>query len=275
MTASDPRALICDLADETAELEAMLDGLEERQWHARTPAAGWDIVDQVGHLAYFDEAALVSLVDPERFRRELKALVTEREDFPDQVAAEHRGMSGARVLDWFRRSRRALLDGYAGADFGARLPWYGPDMGVASSVTARLMETWAHGQDIADTIGVQRIPTSRLRHVAHLGVRALPYSYAINGLTPPGEPIRVELTAPDGRTWSWGPAAAGNMVTGPALDFALVVTRRRHRGDTAIAVTGSAALQWIGIAQAFAGAPGPGRPPLSGPGCPAPASEGV
>jgi uncharacterized protein (TIGR03084 family) len=132
-------------------------------------------------------------------------------------------------------------------------------MSVASSVTARLMETWAHGQDVSDALGIQRVPTDRLRHVAHLGVRALPYSYLVNGRPKPTEPIRVELDAPDGGKWSWGPPDAADRVCGRAIDFCLVVTQRRHVLDTGLTVTGRTAAQWIEIAQAFAGPPGSGR----------------
>ena len=137
-----------------------------------------------------------------------------------------------------------------------RLPWYGPDMTPASSVTARLMETWAHGQDIVDALGTDRVATGRLRHVADLGIRAMPYSYAINDLPPPTDTIMVELTAPDGAAWSWGSADAVNRVEGNALDFCRVVTQRRHPDDTGLVVTGPIAQQWISIAQAFAGPAG-------------------
>jgi uncharacterized protein (TIGR03084 family) len=163
------------------------------------------------------------------------------------------------LLAWFQAARKSLLDGYAAADPARRLPWYGPDMGVASSVTARLMETWAHGQDIADALGVTREPTARLRHVAHIGIRALPYSFTVRGLPVPADLIRVELGAPDTSRWTWGPAAATNRITGSALDFCLVVTQRRHRDDTDLVVTGETARSWIAIAQAFAGPAGPGR----------------
>ena len=96
------------------------------------------------------------------------------------------------------------------------------------------METWAHGQDVADALGVTRPATQRLRHVAYLGVRALPYSYAVRGLATPAEPIRIELVAPDGELWAWGEATAAHRVTGPALDFCLLVTQRRHRDDLAV-----------------------------------------
>lgn len=260
---ADLSALTADLVAESASLDGILGPLPPPEWQLPTPAAGWTIADQVSHLAYFDETTLLSIRDPERFRREAAALTGRGDDFPDQIAAGYRHLGAAELLRWFRAARQALLDGYAGADPAARLPWYGLDMGPASSVTARLMETWAHGQDIADTLGIQRSATGRLRHVAHLGIRSLPYSYAVHGLPQPDAPIRVELTAPGGGQWTWGPADAGDRVRGTALDFCLVVTQRRHRSDTGLVIAGETAAQWISIAQAFAGAAGPGRKPLT------------
>jgi len=170
-------------------------------------------------------------------------------------------MDSAELRDWFTRVRNDLLAVFAGLDPAVRVPWFGPSMSVASSLTARLMETWAHGQDIADTVGVHRAPTHRLRHVAHIGVGARPFSYAAHQLPMPAEPVRVELVAPSGELWTWGPADAANLVTGPALDFCLLVTQRRHRADTAVVAAGTAADQWLTIAQAFAGPPGSGRVP--------------
>ncbi|SIL68645.1 TIGR03084 family protein [Mycobacteroides abscessus subsp. abscessus] len=122
------------------------------------------------------------------------------------------------------------------------------------------METWAHGQDVVDALGATREATARLRHVAHIGVGARAFSYLANGLDLPADPVRVELTAPDGSVWTWGPADAANRVSGPALDFCLLVTQRRHRDDTALVADGPLAdHQWLAIAQAFAGPPGGGR----------------
>jgi uncharacterized protein (TIGR03084 family) len=123
------------------------------------------------------------------------------------------------------------------------------------------METWAHGQDIADTVGMQREPTHRLRHVAHIGVGARAFSYVAHGLPVPTDPVRVELVGPAGELWTWGSADATDRVTAPALDFCLLVTQRRHRADTAVTAHGPGAEQWLMIAQAFAGPPGAGRDP--------------
>lgn len=129
--------------------------------------------------------------------------------------------------------------------------------------TARIMELWAHGLDVADTLGVTVEPTSRIRAVAHIGVRTRDFAYVVNGRTPPTAEFRVELTAHDGSLWTWGPDDATDRVTGPAIDFCRLVTQRRAPADLDLSVHGDDAAQWIRIAQCFAGPPGPGRAPRS------------
>jgi uncharacterized protein (TIGR03084 family) len=256
-------ALAADLAAESAVTHALVAGLDEgvgSGWRTPTPAPGWDIADQISHLAYFDDVAVQSAVRPEEFRAALTAAPDQVD--PDMIAARYRDRTGVQLLAWFDASRGGLLGTFATIDPQQRLPWFGPAMSAASSLTARLMETWAHTQDIADALGVTREPTPRLRHVAHIGVGARAFSYAARGQAMPGTPVRVELTAPDGTAWTWGPADAEDRVSGTALDFCLLVTQRRHRDDLALTVDGPAAQQWMAIAQAFAGPPGPGRPPL-------------
>ncbi|HKN99438.1 MAG TPA: TIGR03084 family metal-binding protein, partial [Pseudonocardiaceae bacterium] len=165
------------------------------------------------------------------------------------------------LLATWRRGRADLLATLRAVPAGTKLPWFGPPMGVASMATARLMETWAHGQDVVDALGVRRAPTARLRHVAHIGVRTVNFAFAVHGLEPPAEPFRFELTAPDGDLWAWGDESAADRITAPALDFCLLVTQRRHRDDLAVTATGPIARQWLPIAQAFAGPPGRGREP--------------
>jgi uncharacterized protein (TIGR03084 family) len=256
----DMAALADDVAAETAATRGLVAGLTENGWRTATPAPGWDIADQIGHLAYFDQAAVLAVVDPDEFRADLAAIQAAGIS-PDAIAARYRDRSGAQMLAWFDEARADLLATFQDMDPAARLPWFGPAMSAASSLTARLMETWAHTQDIADALGVTREPTDRLRHVAHIGVGARAFSYAVNGKPPPAVPVHVSLTAPSGTVWTWGPAEATDWITGPALDFCLLVTQRRHRDDLALTAEGPAATEWMTIAQAFAGPPGPGRRP--------------
>jgi len=257
----DMRDLTADLAAESADLRAMVAGLDAEGWRSPTPAAGWTIADQVSHLAFFDDAAVSAATEPGDFAARLERPAADGELTPDDVAERYRSLPAAELLAWFDRARRRLIEVFSGLDPAARLPWFGLPMSAASAATARIMETWAHGQDIADALGLVRKPTPRLRHIAHLGVRALPYSFGARGLDMPAEPVRVELTGPAGDLWSWGPDDAENRVTGPALDFCLLVTQRRHRDDTALRAEGPVAQRWLTIAQAFAGPPGAGRRP--------------
>ena len=252
--------LVTDLAAESEVIERMLGGLPIEAWDTPTPAEGWLVRDQISHLAYFDEAALTSVLDPDRFVAEAKVQVAAGMDFPDRLVLEHRALPIPELHAWFRRARIALITGTGERDPKERVPWYGPAMSLASCITARIMETWAHGQDIADALGVTREPSARLKHIAHIGVGARAYSFGVRRLEVPEAPIRVELVAPDCSLWTWGPEDATNRVTGPALDFCLLVTQRRHRDEVDLEVHGAAADAWMSVAQAFAGAPGPGRP---------------
>ena len=257
----DLPALLADLAAESDVIEQLLEGLDDSSWESPTPAAGWAIRDQVSHLAYFDEVGTLAATDPDRFRTEAARLTALGGDFAGQVAENYRDLPPQELYRWFLSARSAFLTVFRSVDPTARLPWFGPDMSPASSITARLMETWAHGQDIADTLDARLEPTQRLRHVAHLGVRTLGFSFQLLGRPVPTLPVRVILAAPDRGTWSWGPPEATDTVRGPALDFCFVVTQRRHVADTALELTGPVATEWMTIAQAFAGPPGPGRPP--------------
>ena len=251
-----------DLAAETRSLQGLLSTMDRAQWTTPTPAVGWTVQDQLNHLAFFDESLAIAVTDPARFRREAAALTAPGDDFPDRLVRGHRALSPEQTDAWFTRARTELLALAAAAGPELRIPWYGPDMGMTSALTARLMETWAHGQDVADALAITRLPTDRLRHVAHLGTATRAFSFRLRGLTPPEQEPFVDLTAPSGDRWQWGPPATDESVTGTALDFCLVVTQRRHLSDTTLTVVGDQARRWMSLAQAFAGVPGPGRDPL-------------
>ncbi|MBU6315604.1 MAG: TIGR03084 family protein [Acidobacteria bacterium] len=248
---------ICrDLELEHDELDALVEPLDEAQWSEPTPAAGWAIRDQLSHLWFFDVRALMALTDPEAFERDKRELLAG--GGTDASVEPGRTMAGVELLRLWRTDRARLLEAARGVDPAARVPWYGPSMAARSFITARLMETWAHGQDVVDALGSVRQSTARLRHVAHIGVRARPFSYVVNGIAMPEQDVCVRLDAPDGTQWVWGESST-DTVYGSALDFCLVVTQRRHLADTGLEVEGPAAREWISIAQAFAGPPGGGR----------------
>jgi uncharacterized protein (TIGR03084 family) len=252
---ADLEALGRDALAEHDDLRAVLADIPPEDWERPTPAAGWSIRDQLSHLAYFDGAARLSIEDPDAFRVARAEAVADIEKFVAATLDYGRGIPGSELLDRFTDERRRLVAAARAAPDGVRVPWYGPDMAVASTITARIMETWAHGQDVFDALGVDRPPTARIRHVCDIGIRARPFSYRNRGLELPATPLRVELTAPDGSRWEWGEPDAADRVTGSALDFALLVTQRRLLADTDLAVEGDDARRWIGFAQAFAGNP--------------------
>lgn len=255
-------ALLDDLAAESDDLDGRVAALDDAGWSTPTPAEGWDVRDTVNHLAATDEDALLALTDRPGFDALLgRLLESGGQDHVEGLVAQRRALSPAAVLTGWRSGRETLQSALRAADPAARIPWFGPPMSPASFVTARLMETWAHGQDVADALGQERPATSRLRSVAEIGVRARPYSYAAHARPMPEAPVRVELTGPQGEDWAWGPPDAADVVRGPALDFCLLVTQRRHRDDLALQASGPLAQEWVGIAQAFAGAPGAGREP--------------
>ncbi|MGW0464514.1 TIGR03084 family metal-binding protein [Streptomyces sp. NPDC003027] len=257
---SDPVVVLDDLRSESEEVDRLVRRLSDERWAAPTPAAGWTVAHQIAHLAWTDRAALLAVTDPGAFAAEAENALAAPDRFVDDGAAEGAALPPAVLLDRWRDGRERLQRALREAPPGARFPWYGPPMSAASMGTARLMETWAHGQDVADTLGVVRAPTAHLRHVAWIGVRARDYAYLVRGIQPPTEPFRVELVAPGGEEWAYGPPGAAQRITGPALDFCLLVTQRVHRDDTALTAEGEDAERWLSIAQAFAGPAGPGRP---------------
>ncbi len=260
--------LLSDLDDEYRDARGLVERLADdaAEWDLPTPAEGWAVRDQISHLAFFDEAGRLAMVDPSAFA----ALVDEALAAGGDPMRPHldagRSMGGDQLLDWWARAHGGLVESFTGADPSVRVPWFGPPMGAISFVTARLMETWAHGRDVADALGIELAPTDRLVHIVHLGVRTRPYSYAVRGLgVPPGQ-IELSLTAPSGATWRHevgesDPTVEPSGIEGTALDFCLVVTQRANVADTGLSVHGILASEWLSLAQAFAGPPGPGRPP--------------
>jgi uncharacterized protein (TIGR03084 family) len=253
-----------DLADEQRSLEEVVAHLTLEQWSAPTPSAGWSVGDQIGHLAFFDASAATAISDPQRFNAELTELIAgaTAQGIDEYTLGDFRALSPEDRLSHWRAKRELLDQAAATLREDTRVVWYGPSMGAKSFLTARLMETWAHGVDVVDALGVQRPPSKRLRHVAQLGYITRGWSYSVRGEKAPDGEVRVELSGPSGETWSWGNEDADDTVRGPAEDFCLVVTQRRHLDDTALE-TGPLGRHWLVRAQAFAGGPTDGPKPRS------------
>jgi len=244
---------ICnDLEAEHAALDAVVADIDEAMWTTATPAEGWDVKDTIIHLIQADMAASMAVNDADRFA-EAKAAM--RGGGGLEYFSSTDGLSGDKILAMWRSERTKMLDAFRSRGPKERIPWFGPDMSTLSFATARLMETWSHGQDVADTVGVSWPATDRLKHVCHIGVTTRAWSYMVRSREFPGGDVRVELTAPSGELWTWGPDDATDKLTGSAEEFALVVTQRRQPSSTSLVTTGPLAAEWLSIAQAFAGEP--------------------
>ncbi len=255
------KAILADLSAEQTELDALVSELDEDQWNVLTPAEPWTVRDQIGHLAFFDEKAALAARDAEAFMADMNSIA---EIGIDAYMGQHieRGRAGspADLVAWWRLARSELLDALAACDPEDRLPWYGPPMRAASFVVARLMETWAHGLDVADALGIRRQPTDRLFRVADLGVRTFRFSFENRGFPAPATKVRVALRGVTGNLRVWNDEC-DDSVTGPVEDFCMVIAQRRHLSDTHLVCEGTIAREWMDIAQVFAGPPGIGRTP--------------
>lgn len=255
--------VVDDLTAASDELDDLVAGLDEAAWATPTPAEGWTIAHQVAHLSWTDDIAAVAATDPAAFDDLVRSAGADPLGFVDAAADEGASVAPADLLDRWRAARTRLAQALIEVPDGAKIPWFGPPMSATSMATARLMETWAHGLDVADALGVTLPQTDRIRSVAHIGVRTRDYAYLVNGKPVPAEPFRYELTAPSGAVWTWGPDDAANVVRGPAVDFCLLVTQRRAPEDLALEIVGADAREWSTIAQCFAGPPGSGREPAA------------
>lgn len=256
----DPHAALAAL---NARLDEIVEAAGTDHWNAATPAEGWDVAMQIAHLAWTDEVSVSAIRDAEAFQTIVDKAMADPAGFVDAGAEEIASTGRDEVLARWRLARGELADELKAADPGEKIPWFGPPMRPKSMTTARIMETWAHGIDVADAIAapVTDDPAflAAMPHVARLGFRTRGFSYAMNGLEAPASEIHVALTQADGTVVGFGPADADQRVSGPLLDFCLLVTQRVHREDTALEAMGEDAEGWLRIAQAFAGLPGGGR----------------
>jgi uncharacterized protein (TIGR03084 family) len=252
--------LIGEWRDECADVLALIAGADDGVLDRATPAVGWDIGMQLAHLAHGDELAALAVTDSDGFVETVAGLMSG--DIEAAVAAEmdrYRVLPAQRLVRAWQEQSRRLADALAARPASHRVTWITGPMSAASFVRARLMEAFAHGQDIRDALGAPPSESTRLRHVAYLGVRTREFSYAIRDQQAPEVPLRVELDFED-VTWTWGPADALDRIDGPTVDFCLVVTRRRHPDDTRLRIAGPAARQWMDFAQCYAGPPTSHRP---------------
>jgi uncharacterized protein (TIGR03084 family) len=254
-----------DFLDESEALYALLEPLSDRDFERETQFRGYTIGDVVGHLHHWNVAADLSLRDPAGFQAffaEIAKGIAAGRRLPSICEDWLAGLHGRALLREWRRFYRELVEHFGEADPKARVKWAGPDMSVRSSISARLMETWAHGQEVYDILGVERINGDRIKNIAQLGVNTFGWTFANRKLAVPKDVPFVRLRAPSGAVWEWNAPSETNRVEGDATEFCQVVTQVRSIGDTKLAVTGDSARRWMELAQCFAGAaadpPAPG-----------------
>ncbi len=248
--------VLADLEAESAQLDGWVSALDDDGWHSVTTPEGWTVAHQIGHLHWTDLASVTAITDEAAFAEDLKEAAKNPTGFVDLGADEMALVAPAALLARWRAGRTALQAALRSVPDGEKIAWFGPPMSPVSMATARLMETWAHSHDVAEALGIEMPRTSRAKHVAHIGVRARGFAYMMRGEEIPEGDVRVELTGPDGDLWTWGDEGADDRVTGDGHDFALLVSRRRHRDDVDVQAVGENAEHWLTIAQAFAGLPG-------------------
>lgn len=259
MTGPDTSArdlVLADLAAESEQLDSWVTDLDDDRWESVTTPEGWTVRHQVAHLMWTDRASLAAIGGGDEWDLLVSTAQKDPGGFVDAEAERIAELAPESLLHHWRDSRARLATALAGVPDGQKIQWFGPPMSATSMGTARLMETWAHSHDVAEGIGTTPPQTDRCRHVCHLGVRTRGFAYAVRGLQVPDVDIHVALTGPSGDLWTWGPVDAPERVTGSGYDFALLATRRRHLDDVDVHAEGDAAAEWLGIVQAFAGAPG-------------------
>jgi uncharacterized protein (TIGR03084 family) len=247
-----------DFQAEGDDLLALLERLNDDDWQRRTQFKHWTINDVVAHLHFFNYAADTALQDPEAFGSLMRELTAASKQGIPHLVFTHAWLGGTRnrrLMARWRDFYREMADRFRAADPRTRVPWAGPTMSVRSSITARLMEAWAHGQAVYDLVGETRNETDRIRNVAVLGINTFSWTFANRGMAVPPNMPYVRLIAPSAGVWEWGQADQENCVEGSAVEFCQVVTQVRNIADTKLKVVGPAAVAWMSIAQCFAGPP--------------------
>ena len=250
-----------DLTADADDVDALVSDLSPAQWAAQTPAPGWTVKHQIAHLSFVFQLAELSATDPEAFAAHAADAKRDFQGAVDAALAEYLKLPTEALLERWRQLRDTAPKALAAVPPQSTVPWLATPLPPSVLAAAGMLELFAHGQDIADALGRTRVRTDRVGHIAWFGVRTRDFGYHAHGLTPPAEEFRVELTGPSGVVWNFGPEDATQRVSGPAVHFALLVSRRRHRDDLALTAQGEEADRWLDIAQAYRGPAGAGRRP--------------
>lgn len=227
------------LAEQHAELAALLDTLAPEVWRLATPCAGWDVHDVVLHLAQTDAMALASLEG--RFAADVAARMmavrgsaTTIDDGAGAMVAAERDQPPAAVHERWREGAARLREAFRSTDLHRRVEWVAGTLSARTLSATRLAETWIHSGDVARAVGVELPADDRLRHVARLAWRTLPYAFERAGLAMAG-PVAFELRGPTGARWSFRPdGRPSTVVEGDGVELCLVAGRRLDPARTSL-----------------------------------------
>ncbi len=247
--------IVDDLKAEGEELYRILETMSVDDWKVETTFKGWTPFDVITHLHMSDHMALTTIKSPEAFKqimRKMRSSGLNSKDFGRSWIGQ---CDAETLLEKWSATLNELCEKFLALDPEQRITWAGPSMRPRMFITARQMETWAHGQEIFDFLRADREPTERLKNIAEIGVRTFGWSFSNRQLSIPSTIPFISLKAPNGKTWEWNEDNNPNKITGSALDFCQVVTQVRNIRDTALKVEGGIAKTWMAIAQCFAGPP--------------------
>ena len=253
-----------DFLEEYLDLHALVEPLSADALEQTTGFKSWTIETVIRHLTFWNRMALWALAEPERLVTALEPLMAGMragKSLP-QLEGDSITLSGRALVSAWHTSCEETAHAYQHADPSTRCAWVGPSMSARSCITARQMETWAHGQAIYDCLGRDRVNTDRLHTIVVLGVNTYEWTFKVRGQEAPAPKPSLALTAPSGEAWTFGDPQPDNCVSGSAEAFAQVVTQTRHVSDTSLVVTGEPATLWMASAQCFAG--GAATPPAPG-----------
>ena len=228
------------LAEQHAELEALLAPLTPAQWALATPCEGWCVADVVLHLAQTDDLARDTLAG--RWPATWGAGAVDVDAYADaSVAAQRSELAPAALLARWRSGAAALRAAFSVCDGRDRVRWVAGTLSARTLATTRLAECWIHTGDVAAALGVELVPAERVRDVARLAWRTLPYAFERAGRRLSG-PVAFELTGPDGGAWSFEPPAGtdtpATVIEGPGVELCLVAARRVAPDETALRGSG-------------------------------------
>jgi uncharacterized protein (TIGR03084 family) len=258
------KGLTKDFLEESLALHALAASLSETELDQKTAFKDWTINTVLRHLHIWNLAAGMSLKDDGSFETYYAKLAAHQAKGGKLPAFEIDwldGLSGKRLLSAWKEGFGETAARFAECDPAMRVKWAGPDMSARSSLTARLMETWAHGQEVYDLRGVARLNGDRIRNIVVLGNNTYGWTFKVRGEEPPAPRPHLKLIAPSGEIWRYNDPNPEEMIEGLAEEFCQVVTQTRNIADTKLKVAGANAQNWMSKAQCFAGAAEPPPPP--------------